>query len=45
LLSDEERRRCAEDLLRAELEKKVVLQPSRTFPDMEIEDAYRIQDL
>jgi 2-oxo-hept-3-ene-1,7-dioate hydratase len=45
LLSDEERRRCAEDLLRAELEKKVVLQPSRTFPGMEIEDAYRIQDL
>jgi 2-oxo-hept-3-ene-1,7-dioate hydratase len=45
LLSDEDRRRCAEDLLRAEFERKVIPQPSRTFPNMEIEDAYRIQDL
>jgi 2-oxo-hept-3-ene-1,7-dioate hydratase len=45
LLSDEERRRCAADILRAERDRKAIPQPSRTFPNMEIEDAYRIQDL
>jgi len=45
LLTDEQRRRCAEDLLGAERDRKAIPQPSRTFPEMEIQDAYRIQDL
>jgi 2-oxo-hept-3-ene-1,7-dioate hydratase len=43
MLTDEERRRGAESLLRAERERKVVPQLSRTFPEIEIEDAYAIQ--
>jgi 2-oxo-hept-3-ene-1,7-dioate hydratase len=43
VLSDDECRRCAEDLLRAERERKAITQPSRTFAGMQIEDAYRIQ--
>lgn len=45
MLSEEERRRCAEDLLRAARERKPIPQPSRTFTGLQIEDAYRIQDL
>ena len=45
MLTDQERKRGAEDLLRAERERKVIPQLSRTFPTMDIEDAYCIQDL
>ena len=45
MLTEEERRRAAEDILRAERERKAIPQLSRTFPNMEIEDAYRVQDL
>lgn len=45
VLSDDERRRCAADILRAERQKKPSVQPSRMFPAIGIEDAYRIQDL
>ncbi len=45
MLSNEERSRCAEDLLRAARERKPIPQPSRTFAGLQIEDAYRIQDL
>src|SRR4051794_31093192 len=45
MLTEEERRRAAEAILRAETERKAIPQLSRTFPDMEIEDAYRVQDL
>lgn len=45
MLTEEQRCRAAKDLLRAEQERKAVPQLSRTFPDMEIEDAYRVQDL
>ncbi|GGF82593.1 2-oxo-hepta-3-ene-1,7-dioic acid hydratase [Azorhizobium oxalatiphilum] len=45
MLSEEDRRRGAEEILRAEREGKPVLQLSKTFPQMEIEDAYRVQDL
>jgi 2-oxo-hept-3-ene-1,7-dioate hydratase len=45
MLTEEERRRAADELLRAERERKAIPQLSRTFPNMEIEDAYRIQDL
>lgn len=45
MLTEEERRRGAEDLLRAERERKPIPQLSKTFPNIGIEDAYRIQDL
>ena len=45
MLTDDERRRCAADLLRAARERKAIRQPSQTFPNIEIADAYRIQDL
>lgn len=45
MLTEEERRLGAEQILRAEREGKPVAQLSRTFPQMEIEDAYRVQDL
>jgi 2-oxo-hept-3-ene-1,7-dioate hydratase len=45
MLTEEECRRSAEDLLRAERERKAIPQLSRTFPNMEVVDAYRIQDL
>ncbi|MDB6087948.1 MAG: hypothetical protein JWN85_732 [Gammaproteobacteria bacterium] len=34
MLSDEERRRCAEDLLPAERDRKPIPQPSRTYADI-----------
>ena len=45
MLTDKERCRGAEDLLRAERERKVIPQLSRTFPDIELEDACAIQRL
>ena len=45
MLTDEERRRGAEDLLRAERELKPIPQLSRTFPNIELVDAYAIQGL
>jgi len=45
MLTEEQRRRGADDLLRAEQERKPIVQLSRSFPGIEIEDAYRIQDL
>jgi 2-oxo-hept-3-ene-1,7-dioate hydratase len=45
MLTEEERRRGAQDLLRAERERKPIPQLSKTFAGIEIEDAYRIQDL
>lgn len=45
MLTEDERRRGAEEILRAEREGKPVPQLSRTFAGMEIEDAYRVQDL
>ena len=45
MLTDEERRRGADDLLRAERELKPIPQLSRTFPDIELVDAYAIQGL
>ncbi|MCG5237958.1 2-oxo-hept-4-ene-1,7-dioate hydratase [Xanthobacter oligotrophicus] len=45
MLTEDERRLGAEEILKAEREGKPVTQLSRTFPHMEIEDAYRVQDL
>jgi 2-oxo-hept-3-ene-1,7-dioate hydratase len=43
MLSDADHRRATEALLRAEVERRPIPQLSRTFPHMEIADAYRIQ--
>lgn len=45
MLSEQLRLQGARDLLRAERERKIIPQLSRTFPDIELEDAYRIQSL
>ena len=45
MLTDEERRRSAQALLQAERERKVIPQLSRTFPNIELVDAYAIQGL
>lgn len=45
MLTDEELRRAAEALLHAEVVRKPIPQLSRTYPHIEIEDAYRIQNL
>ena len=43
MLSDEIRRKSAADLLRAENEKKPIVQLSKTYPEITLEDAYAIQ--
>lgn len=43
MLNDQDRRRAAADLLRAERDRKVIPQLSKTFPSMEIEDSYVVQ--
>jgi 2-oxo-hept-3-ene-1,7-dioate hydratase len=45
MLTDEERRSAAQALLAAEENRVPIPQLSETFPQIEIEDAYRIQDL
>ncbi|KQQ89419.1 2-oxo-hept-4-ene-1,7-dioate hydratase [Aureimonas sp. Leaf324] len=45
MLTDDQRREAAASILRAEETRIPVVQLSRTYPEMEIEDAYRIQDL
>ena len=45
MLTEDERRRGAEAILKAEHERVPCPQLSKTFPHMEIEDAYRVQDL
>lgn len=45
MLSEEQHRRGAAALLRAEVERQPIPQLSETFPTIEIADAYRIQDL
>jgi 2-oxo-hept-3-ene-1,7-dioate hydratase len=39
MLTDDERRRGAEDLYNADRERRVIPQLSRTFPNIELEDA------
>ena len=43
MLSDDQRRQSAADILGAERNKKPIVQLSTTFPDITIEDAYAIQ--
>jgi 2-oxo-hept-3-ene-1,7-dioate hydratase len=45
MLTNNERRRCAQLLFDAERQRKAIPQLSRTFSGMEIVDAYRIRDL
>jgi 2-oxo-hept-3-ene-1,7-dioate hydratase len=45
MLTDEERRRGAQLLFDAERQRRAIPQLSKTFPGIEIVDAYRIQDL
>jgi 2-oxo-hept-3-ene-1,7-dioate hydratase len=45
MLTDDERRRGAEDLYNADRERRVIPQLSRTFPAIELEDAYAIQSM
>ena len=45
MLSEEEHRRSAEALVRAEAERLPIPQLSKTFPNIEVADAYRIQAL
>ncbi|MDI5930115.1 2-oxo-hept-4-ene-1,7-dioate hydratase [Rhizobium leguminosarum] len=45
MLTDDERRVAAQSLLTAEESRVPIPQLSRTYPQIEIEDAYRIQDL
>lgn len=45
MLSEDDRRRAADAILKAERERVPCVQLSKTFPAMEIADAYRVQDL
>ncbi|MEH7911922.1 2-oxo-hepta-3-ene-1,7-dioic acid hydratase [Rhizobium laguerreae] len=45
MLTDEERRAAAQALLTADEDRVPIPQLSKTYPQIEIEDAYRIQDL
>lgn len=45
MLTEEQCRSAAEQILHAERERVPVVQLSKSFPDMEIQDAYRVQDL
>lgn len=45
MLTDEQRRQGAADLYRAEQERKVIPQLSKTYPEIELQDAYAIQRL
>lgn len=45
MLTEDERRQGAASILQAERDGTPVVQLSRTFPAMEIADAYRVQDL
>ena len=45
MLSDADRRKAAEMLLQAERERKPIVQLSKTWPDIAIEDSYAIQEI
>lgn len=45
MMTEADRRKAAESLLQAEKERKPVVQLSKTWPDITIEDAYAIQSL
>ncbi|NEJ70609.1 2-oxo-hepta-3-ene-1,7-dioic acid hydratase [Rhizobium phaseoli] len=45
MITDKERQEAADALLKAEVERKPIVQPSKTYPNLELEDAYKIQAL
>lgn len=45
MLTEKECLQIAESILHAEASRIPIVQPSKTFPQMEISDAYRVQDL
>jgi 2-oxo-hept-3-ene-1,7-dioate hydratase len=45
MISEQERQDAANALLQAERDRKPIVQPSKTYPSLELEDAYRIQAL
>lgn len=45
MLTDDQRRAAADAILAAEKSRVPMIQPSKQWPGIEIEDAYRIQDL
>lgn len=45
MMNDTDRKKAAESLLQAEKERKPVIQLSKTWPDITIEDSYAIQGL
>jgi 2-oxo-hept-3-ene-1,7-dioate hydratase len=45
MMTEQERQAAADSLLQAERTRIPVVQLSKTYPQMEIEDAYRVQDL
>lgn len=45
MITEKERQEAADALLRAEVERKPIIQPSKTYPNLELEDAYNIQAL
>ncbi|MFO1147575.1 MAG: 2-oxo-hepta-3-ene-1,7-dioic acid hydratase [Alsobacter sp.] len=45
MLNEDERRNAAIALLQAETDRKPIPQISKTWPDVELEDAYKIQEL
>ncbi len=45
MITEAERQAVADAILKAELERKPIIQPSKTYADLDIEDAYRIQAL
>ncbi|ANM10439.1 MULTISPECIES: 2-oxo-hept-4-ene-1,7-dioate hydratase [unclassified Rhizobium] len=45
MITEKERQEAADALLKAEVERKPIVQPSKTYPNLELEDAYNIQAL
>ena len=45
MITEQERREAANALLKAETDRKPIVQPSKTYPGLELEDAYKIQAL
>ncbi len=45
MITEEQRQAAADAILKAETDRKPIVQPSKTYPELDIEDAYRIQEL
>ena len=45
MITEQERQEAANALLKAEADREPIIQPSKTYPGLELEDAYKIQAL